>query len=107
MSKLIVCATDCSPEAESALAWAASVARRDGGHVDLVHAAPIPREDRRLLEPAREYYNRRIAEGMIPQNRWGVPKDIGLAVRAIAEGRLDYSTGAVLDISGGFQLHKQ
>lgn len=59
-----------------------------------------------MVAPAREYYNRRIAEGMIPQNRWGTPDDIGLAVRAIAEGRLDYSTGAVIDISGGFQLHK-
>jgi nucleotide-binding universal stress UspA family protein len=49
MSKLIVCATDFSPEAGSALAWAAAVARRDGGHVDLVHAAPIPREDHRLV----------------------------------------------------------
>lgn len=49
MSKLIVCATDFSPEAGSALAWAAAMASRDGGHVDLVHAAPIPREDHRML----------------------------------------------------------
>ena len=59
-----------------------------------------------MVAPAREYYNRRVAEGMIPQNRWGTPEDVGLAVRAVAEGRLDYSTGAVIDISGGFQLHK-
>lgn len=49
MSELIVCGTDFSPQAEAALAWAAALARRDGGHVDLVHAAPIPREDVRLL----------------------------------------------------------
>jgi 3-oxoacyl-[acyl-carrier protein] reductase len=59
-----------------------------------------------MVAPARAYYNQRIAEGMIPQNRWGTPSDVGLAVRAIAEGRLDYSTGAVIDISGGFQLHR-
>jgi 3-oxoacyl-[acyl-carrier protein] reductase len=59
-----------------------------------------------MVAPARAYYNQRIAEGMIPQNRWGTPQDVGLAVRAIAEGRLDYSTGAVIDVSGGFQLHR-
>lgn len=59
-----------------------------------------------MVAPAREYYNQRIADGMLPQNRWGTPEDIGLAVRAIAEGRLDYSTGTVIDVSGGFQLHK-
>jgi 3-oxoacyl-[acyl-carrier protein] reductase len=59
-----------------------------------------------MVVPAKEYYNRRIAEGMIPQNRWGQPEDVGRAVRAIAEGFLDYSTGAVIEVSGGFQLHK-
>jgi nucleotide-binding universal stress UspA family protein len=49
MNELIVCATDFSPEAESALAWAATLARRDGGHVDLVHVMPPGNDDRRLL----------------------------------------------------------
>jgi nucleotide-binding universal stress UspA family protein len=49
MNELIVCATDFSPEAETALAWAATMARRDGGHVDLVHVLPPGNEDRRLL----------------------------------------------------------
>jgi 3-oxoacyl-[acyl-carrier protein] reductase len=62
--------------------------------------------DTDMVAPARAYYNQRLSEGMIPQNRWGTPADCGLAVRAIAEGRLDYSTGAVIDVSGGFQLHK-
>lgn len=57
-----------------------------------------------MVTPVKDYYNRRIAAGMIPQNRWGQPADVGQAVRAIAEGRLDYSAGAVLDVSGGFQL---
>ncbi len=62
--------------------------------------------DTDMVVPAKEYYNKRIAEGMLPQNRWGQPSDVGRAVRAIAEGRLDYSTGAVIDVSGGFQLHR-
>lgn len=61
--------------------------------------------DTDMVAPARAYYNERLAGGMIPQNRWGTPHDIGLAVRAIGEGRFDYSTGTIIDISGGFQLH--
>jgi nucleotide-binding universal stress UspA family protein len=49
MNELIVCATDFSPEAASALVWAATMARRDGGHVDLVHVLPPGPEDRRLM----------------------------------------------------------
>lgn len=59
-----------------------------------------------MVQPAKQYYNQRIAEGMLPQNRWGYPQDVGKAVRAIAEGLLDYSPGAVIDVSGGFQLQK-
>ena len=39
---LIVCATDFSPEAASALEWAAAFARREGGRIDLVHVLPEP-----------------------------------------------------------------
>jgi nucleotide-binding universal stress UspA family protein len=49
MNQLIVCATDFSPQAESALAWAAAIARRDGGHVDLVHVAPTVSKVERIL----------------------------------------------------------
>jgi nucleotide-binding universal stress UspA family protein len=49
MSDLIVCGTDFSPQAEAALAWAAAVAGRSGGHIDLVHVAPAPNADARLL----------------------------------------------------------
>ena len=49
MTELIVCATDFSPQSEAALAWAATLARRDGGHVDLVHVARAYREDSRTL----------------------------------------------------------
>jgi nucleotide-binding universal stress UspA family protein len=49
MNELIVCATDFSPEANSALEWAATMARRDGGQVDLVHVLPPGTEDKKLL----------------------------------------------------------
>jgi nucleotide-binding universal stress UspA family protein len=49
MNELIVCATDFSPQAEAALGWAATLARRAGGHVDLVHVARAYHEDSRML----------------------------------------------------------
>lgn len=49
-------------------------------------------------------YEQRIADGLLPQRRMGEPKDVAAAVRAIAEGRLDYSTGQVLHVDGGFHL---
>ena len=44
--------------------------------------------------------------GITPIRRWGRPEDIGRAVRAIAEDRFPFSTGAVFDVDGGFHLHR-
>jgi NAD(P)-dependent dehydrogenase (short-subunit alcohol dehydrogenase family) len=38
--------------------------------------------------------------------RWGRPEDVAAAVAAVARGDLDYSAGAVIEVSGGFQLHR-
>jgi hypothetical protein len=34
----------------------------------------------------------------------GEPSDIAKAVRAVADGLLDYSTGQILNVDGGFHL---
>jgi 3-oxoacyl-[acyl-carrier protein] reductase len=44
--------------------------------------------------------------GLTPIRRWGQPEDIGRAVRAIAEDRFPFSTGAVFDVDGGFHLQR-
>lgn len=55
----------------------------------------------------KEKYDRLILEqGITPIRRWGQPEDIGRAVRAIAEDRFPFSTGAVFDVDGGFHLHR-
>ena len=55
----------------------------------------------------KEKYDRLIIEqGITPIRRWGVPEDVGRAVRAIAEDRFPFSTGAVFDVDGGFHLHR-
>jgi NAD(P)-dependent dehydrogenase (short-subunit alcohol dehydrogenase family) len=49
-------------------------------------------------------YEERIANGLLPQRRMGEPSDIAKAVRAIADGKLDYCTGQTLHVDGGFHL---
>ncbi len=49
-------------------------------------------------------YEERIGAGLLPQRRMGEPADVAKAVRAIADGQLDYSTGQVLHVDGGFHL---
>jgi NAD(P)-dependent dehydrogenase (short-subunit alcohol dehydrogenase family) len=53
-----------------------------------------------------EKYDRLIAEGLIPQNRWGQPDDVGRAVAALARGDLGYSTGQVIMVDGGMTLDR-
>jgi 3-oxoacyl-[acyl-carrier protein] reductase len=49
-------------------------------------------------------YEEKIVAGLLPQGRMGEPKDVARSVRAIADGLLDYSTGQVLHVDGGFHL---
>ena len=51
-------------------------------------------------------YGRLIEQGLTPIRRWGRPQDIALAVAAIAEGMLPYSTGEVINVDGGFHLRR-
>jgi 3-oxoacyl-[acyl-carrier protein] reductase len=57
-----------------------------------------------MIAAVEKLYEERIAGGLLPQRRMGEPRDIALAVRAIADGLLDYSTGQVLNVDGGFHL---
>jgi NAD(P)-dependent dehydrogenase (short-subunit alcohol dehydrogenase family) len=57
-----------------------------------------------MIRVAEELYDARIAAGLLPQPRMGEPSDVAKAVRAIASGLLDYSTGQVLNVDGGFHL---
>jgi 3-oxoacyl-[acyl-carrier protein] reductase len=51
-------------------------------------------------------YDKLIAKGSVPQHRWGTEEDVGLAVRAIIEGRFPFSTGAVIPIDGGLRIRR-
>ena len=54
----------------------------------------------------KEKYDRLIADGITPIRRWGQPEDISKAVAAIAEDYLPFSTGQVIDVDGGFHIHR-
>jgi NAD(P)-dependent dehydrogenase (short-subunit alcohol dehydrogenase family) len=57
-----------------------------------------------MIAAVAKTYEERIASGLLPQGRMGEPADIARAVRAIADGLLDYSTGQVINVDGGFHL---
>jgi 3-oxoacyl-[acyl-carrier protein] reductase len=57
-----------------------------------------------MIAAAAAAYEERIAQGVLPQCRMGEPGDIANAIRAIADGKLDYCTGQVIHVDGGFHL---
>jgi NAD(P)-dependent dehydrogenase (short-subunit alcohol dehydrogenase family) len=54
----------------------------------------------------REKYDRRIAEGLLLQQRWGLPEDVGRTAAMLARGDLAYSTGQVLMVDGGLTVRR-
>ena len=57
-----------------------------------------------MIAKVEQVYEEKIAAGLLPQRRMGEGCDVAKAVRAIADGLLDYSTGQVLNVDGGFHL---
>ncbi len=57
-----------------------------------------------MIAPVREKYDKLIAEGLIPQKRWGFPEDVAKAVVSLARGDFAYSTGLVVEVSGGMNI---
>ena len=51
-------------------------------------------------------YDALIADGLVPQRRWGTPEDVGRAVRAILAGAFPFSTGEVIYLDGGFHISR-
>jgi len=52
----------------------------------------------------KDKYDKLIADGRVPQRRWGQPEDVGKAVASLARGDWDFSTGTVFEISGGLNI---
>ncbi len=52
----------------------------------------------------RDVYDARIADGLVPERRWGQPEDIGRTVAALVRGDLPYATGSIIHVDGGLSV---
>jgi NAD(P)-dependent dehydrogenase (short-subunit alcohol dehydrogenase family) len=57
-----------------------------------------------MTAAVRDVYDRRIADGLVPELRWGQPDDVGRAVAALLRGDVPYATGTVVTVDGGLSL---
>ena len=60
--------------------------------------------DTDMTAGVKEKYDKLIEEGLVLQQRWGKPEDIGRVVVYLASGDLAYSTGQVLTVDGGLSI---
>jgi 3-oxoacyl-[acyl-carrier protein] reductase len=51
-------------------------------------------------------YDKLIADGLVPQKRWGTGDDVGHAVTALLQGSFPFSTGDVFNVDGGMHLQR-
>ena len=49
-------------------------------------------------------YDKLLLDGLCIQPRWGMPKDVGKAVAALARGDFPYSSGQIFRIDGGLTV---
>ena len=52
----------------------------------------------------RDAYDRRMADGLVPEARWGQPADVGRVVAALLRGDMPYATGSVIHVDGGLSV---
>lgn len=57
-----------------------------------------------MTAAARELYDKRIADGLIPERRWGTADDVGRVVAALLRGDLPYASGTIVHVDGGLSI---
>jgi 3-oxoacyl-[acyl-carrier protein] reductase len=57
-----------------------------------------------MTAAVKEVYDRRIADGLVPERRWGQPEDVGRVVAALVRGDLPYATGSIINVDGGLSV---
>ncbi|MDR5780766.1 3-ketoacyl-ACP reductase [Caballeronia sp. LZ065] len=57
-----------------------------------------------MTEAVAARHDERIADGVVPMRRWGVPADVASAVAALASGQMQFATGSVLNIDGALSV---
>ena len=95
----------CMSKAALSMMSSLYAARLAASHIHVFEVRPgIIRTDMTL--PATPKYDDFIASGGVPQRRWGAPEDVAATVASIAEGRLPFATGEVINVGGGLHLHR-
>ena len=95
----------CISKAGLAMASQLWAARLADEHVQVIEVRPgIMATD--MTTGVKEKYDTLLAEGLVPQRRWGTPEDVGRAVRAILAGYFPFTTGDVIHLDGGFHIRR-
>jgi 3-oxoacyl-[acyl-carrier protein] reductase len=79
-------------------------AARLAGHAIPVYEVRPGIVDTDMTAAVREAYDRRIADGLVPERRWGTPDDVGRVVAALVRGDAPYATGTIVNVDGGLSL---
>jgi 3-oxoacyl-[acyl-carrier protein] reductase len=59
-----------------------------------------------MTSVVKDKYDKLIADGLVPQKRWGTAEDVGLAVESVLKGHFPFSTGDIIHIDGGLHLRR-
>ena len=95
----------CVSKAGLAMAAKLWATRLAGEGVQVFEVRPgIMRTD--MTAGVKEKYDRMIADGLVPQGRWGTPEDVGRTVSALLQNALPFSTGDVVHVDGGLHLER-
>jgi len=60
--------------------------------------------DTDMTAAVKAIYDTRIADGLVPELRWGTPDDVGRLVAALVRGDAPYATGSIVNVDGGLSL---
>lgn len=93
----------CVAKAGLAMAVKLWAARLAAENIQVLEIRPgIMKTD--MTAGVTEKYDALIAEGLVPQRRWGIPEDVARICRAVVDGDFAFSTGSVIHSDGGFHL---
>jgi 3-oxoacyl-[acyl-carrier protein] reductase len=60
--------------------------------------------DTDMTAVVKDVYDKRIADGLVPERRWGTPEDVGKVVAALVRGDVPYGTGSIIHVDGGLSI---
>jgi 3-oxoacyl-[acyl-carrier protein] reductase len=59
-----------------------------------------------MTSVVKDKYDALIKDGITPIKRWGYPQDIANAVSVFCSDKLNYSTGEIINVDGGFHIRR-